>query len=273
MPQRSIALPLADASGLDYDAGMTLFLTLMAFAAVAAQPPDFLVEESGDLLEFAYGWPGEVERLLRLRALLQADMERGESEAVSIATETRLQRPDSFHTQFYSKVWERAGSNAQLLSLFAATGRDTGGAHPNTTYGALLWDVGADRATEITILLGEPLARIAPRFCAALDAERARRRGEPVVANPDDAFTTCPPLAEQVLAPSDRDGNGRFDTLTALLAPYIAGPYVEGDYEIELRFQADDLAGLPAGYRPAFEVPGADFRPIPREDEETADTR
>ena len=247
---------------------MTFLLTLVAFAAAALQPADFLREEDNDLLDFAYGWPAEVERQPRLRALLTQDMERAHREAVDIANETRSARGGNYHTQFYSKVWQRAGSTPQLLSLYAATGMDTGGAHPNTTYGAMLWDAQADRATEVTILLGPAIEAMAPRYCATLDADRAQRRQEPVVADPDDPFTICPPLSEQVIAPADRDGNGRFDTLQVLLAPYIAGPYVEGDYEVELRFQAGELTAVPANYRPSFEVPGPDFRPLPREGEE-----
>lgn len=247
---------------------MTLLLTLVALTATTAQPADFLREESTDLLDFTYGWPAEVERLPRLRALLTGDMDRAHREASATAQETRAAREANYNAQFYNKVWQRAGSTPQLLSLDAATGMDTGGAHPNTTYGALLWDAQADRATEITILLGPAIEAMAPRYCRALDEERGRRREAPVVADPDDPFTVCPTLAEQVLVPSDRDGNGRFDTLTVLLAPYVAGPYVEGDYEIELRFEAGDLAAVPAGYTASFEVPGADFRPLPREGEE-----
>lgn len=253
---------------------MTVLLAFVAFAAAAAQPADFLREEQTELLDFTYGWPAEVEGLPRLRALLTRDMDRAHREAAATARETRAARGANYNSQFYNKVWNRAGSTPQLLSMEAATGTDTGGAHPNTTYGAMLWDVQGDRATEVTILLGEPLAGMTARYCALLDADRAQRRQEPVIADPDDPFTSCPPLAEQVLVPSDRDGNGRFDTLTVLLAPYVAGPYVEGDYEIELRFEAGDLVAVPAGYAASFEVPGPDFRPLPREGEEVpADDR
>ena len=38
------------------------------------------------------------------------------------------------------------------------------------------------------------------------DAEREEIRGAPVHYDPEDSFTTCPELAEQVLVPEDEDG-------------------------------------------------------------------
>lgn len=243
---------------------MTMMFALLAFAATAAQSADFLREERTELLEFTYGWPAQVDALPRLRALLRQDMERAHGEAVATARETRAARGGNYNIQFFSKVWERAGSTPQLLSLTATTGSYTGGAHPNTTYGALLWDADGDRATEITVLLGAAaLERLGRRYCHLLDEERGRRREAPVVADPNDQFSICPPIAEQVLAPADKDGNGRFDTLEALLAPYVAGPYVEGDYLIEVPFEPEDLAGLPDAYRAAFETPGERVRALP----------
>ena len=97
-----------------------------------------------------------------------------------------------------------------------------------------------------------------PRFCRALDAEREEIRGAPVHYDPEDSFTTCPELAEQVLVPEDEDGDGRFEALHVLIPPYVAGPYSDGPYTLPLSFQAADLAGLSAAFRPAFEAEADD---------------
>jgi hypothetical protein len=95
---------------------------------------------------------------------------------------------------------------------------------------------------------------MAGRFCATLDARRAENRGEPVRRDGQDPFSACPRLGEQVLAPVDTDHDGRFDTLRVLMPPYVAGPYTEGDYIVDVPFAAADLAGVSAAYRPAFEA-------------------
>ena len=45
-----------------------------------------------------------------------------------------------FHQHFFSRSWATVGQSVRLLSLESATGTFTGGAHPNSTNGALLWD-------------------------------------------------------------------------------------------------------------------------------------
>ena len=62
--------------------------------------------------------------------------------------------------------------------------------------------------------------------------------------NPDDI----------AIIPTDKNGNGRFELLTLVASPYVAGPWVEGDYEIELTVTPDLLAGLKSDYRASFEV-------------------
>jgi hypothetical protein len=70
----------------------------------------------------------------------------------------------------------------------------------------------------------------------------------------DDPFDRCPRLAEETVAPADEDGNGRFETLRVVLPAERAGPYIEGDYVIDIAFTPADLAPVPARYRSAFEA-------------------
>lgn len=228
----------------------------LALLAAALQPQAFRHEESSDLLEFSYGWPAAVGEEPALAARLEAEMTAERANALASAEEDRASRsPDfPFTGHHYAKHWEIAGASGRLLSLTAATDTYTGGAHGNYALEALLWDRAADAAVAPAELLGEAaMAGLSERYCAALDAEREQRRGEPVGS--DDFFGDCPPLAEQALAPTDEDGDGRFERLDVLVPPYVAGPWVEGPYEIVLAFEAGDLAGLAAEYRPSF-APG-----------------
>jgi hypothetical protein len=239
---------------------MPAFAALLALLAAlgggANEPSDFVAEERDEQLAFSYSWPAAVEVEPVLRARLAREMAAERVEARRTAKEDRVARGGDFpfNPHDFEKTWRIAGGTERLLSLAASMHSYTGGAHGNLAFDALLWDRNADRPVEPAALLGaEAIAALTPRYCAALDAEREERRGEPVQRDSDDSFSACPPLAEQVLAFRDSDGNGRFDMLEALIPPYVAGPWVEGPYPLEVPFAAADLGGIPAEYRMSFE--------------------
>jgi hypothetical protein len=232
---------------------------LLLAALLAAAPPtaDFLHEEQTPLLHFRYGWPAVAEREPRLLAALRREMAAARRWAVDHATagrrDARRMRFD-YVQQDYDQVWEAAGSTPQLLSLVSGTFALTGGAHGNMTNAAILWDLAAHSQIEAVTVLGSGLAAMRDRYCAELDRQRAEQREAPVAPDPEDPFNRCPPLGEQVLAPADDDGNGRFELLRVTLPPEVAGPYVEGEYVVDIPFAPAGLARVPDRYRPAFEV-------------------
>jgi hypothetical protein len=231
-------------------------MIMLLLLAAAAPPHAVSFDRGAPGLEFHYGWPAAADALPALRARLQAEMARDRREALAALAESRrIARQNHFELvpQDYSKDWEVAGDSAPLLSLTANLGAFSGGAHPNTIFYGLIWDRRGNRALGASAVLGRAtLARMRDRFCRALDRERASRR-EDWHPEAGDPFLACPPYAEMVLAPVDKDGDRRFETLSVLIAPYIAGPYVEGEYLIELPFDAGDVAAIPAGWRAAFE--------------------
>ncbi len=54
--------------------------------------------------------------------------------------------------------------------------------------------------------------------------------------------------------PTDKDKDGRFERLLLTASPYVAGPYAEGSYEIELAVTTDLIAALKGDYRGSFET-------------------
>ena len=230
---------------------------LLALLAATLQPQALLREQDDGLLDFAYGWPAVVEEEPALRAILEREMAAAQAQARAAAEEDRQARSRSgfpFNGHSFSKLWRVAGSTPRLLSLTAANEAYTGGAHGSFAFAVLLWDRAADRQLDAAVILDEAaLDRLTPRYCDALNAERSVRRGEPVISDPGDSFTACPALADLPLAPADEDGDGRFDTLAVLIAPYEAGPWAEGSYVIQVPFEAEDLTGLADAWRPAFE--------------------
>ncbi len=225
---------------------------LAAFLLIGSSP---VPDAQSELVEFHYEWPAEAESLPNLRFRLEVERDGKRSEATQWAEESRKARPDSFQPHHYAKHWDVSGLNAQLLSLSAIEESYSGGAHGGRTFSALLWDREADRAVPVIALLGLATLRgLEDRYCSALDQERAERRGEPVQRGADDPFSDCPWLDEQVLALSDTDADGRFDHLDILLAPYVAGPWVEGAYPISIAFRPGDLTGIMESYRDSFEA-------------------
>lgn len=236
-------------------------MLIALLAAAAAQPADFAVDEATPLLEFRYRWPAAADATAPLRARLAGAMAAARARASGYARTDQAasaQEGRPFEAHWYDAAWRIDGSGPVLLSLSAEISTFTGGVHGNTDFEAILWDRATGRRVEAARLIGGNAIRaMALRFCAALDAMRAERRGnEAFAAMPDDPFTACPPLTGQVMAPADDDGNGRFETLHVLLPPYAAGPFAEGDYRVELPFEPADLAGMANRYRPDFEVAG-----------------
>ena len=90
------------------------------------------------------------------------------------------------------------------------------------------------------------------RWCDALNKAREEKRGEPVGG--EGMFNDCPKLSEIAIVPTDKDKNGRFERLILTASPYVAGPYVEGSYEIDLPVTPDLIAALKADYRDSFEA-------------------
>jgi hypothetical protein len=151
--------------------------------------------------------------------------------------------------------WIIAGETARLLSLQNELSTFTGGAHPNSSYDALIWDRRLNRTTSMEDLVtakGQFSGITQSTYCKALDTERRKRReGE----RPDlPEFNECPRYSDLAIAPVDRNRNGRFETLDFVASPYTAGPYVEGEYEIFLPVTARLIARLKPEYRNSFEI-------------------
>jgi hypothetical protein len=244
-------------------------LALALLLSAQAAPRDFLREEQTEALNFSYAWPAAAERDPRLRDLLRGRMEEARERAIADARENqRTARADGFefHQHEYGAGWEVAGNPVGLISLTFSAFTFSGGAHGNNFFDALLWDDGADREIDVKDFLGrEAIEGLGPAYCTELDRMRTERRGAPVAPDPEDPFSRCPPIGEQVLALANRDNNPHFDTLLVLIPPYVAGPYVEGDYVVEVRIDDDSLGHVPERFRSAFFPWGERIRPIPDE--------
>lgn len=215
-------------------------------AETTAQAKDVVLEEKGGPLQFHYAWPAVAAAVPTLNAQLQADADALKEEALLVAKDDEESRASSgfpFHPHEASKVWKVEGETPRLLALRGEYYEFTGGAHGMSSFEAILWDRQLDEPIDTLHLFSDmqqALDLVKQAFCPALNAEREKRRGEPVPpsAGPDDWMNGCPDLDQQVMIPSGVK-NGAFTTIRVLIAPYEAGPYAEGTYEISVPITQD----------------------------------
>jgi Deacetylase PdaC len=234
-----------------------LAATALWLCASAADPKAVKIERDSKALQFSFEWSAEAAAIPALnrefRARMEAALKRADADAQKDMQAARGMKRE-FHPHFHSEAWATAGQSLRLLSLQGEVGTFTGGAHPNSTDMAMLWDRVSNRKVELAGLFTstagfDAVAR--KPYCRALDAERSKRRkGENLGA----MFTQCPKFSELAVAPKDKDGDGRFDTIAFIASPYVAGPYAEGDYEVSLPVTRKLMMALKPAYRASFKA-------------------
>lgn len=232
-------------------------LALAVLLATSAEARPVKIERNSKALEFTYEWSAEAAAVPALDRRFRTEAAKAYRGALGISAEeqkiAREQKRD-YNPQFYSKQWSTAGQSRGLLSLQYQLGAFTGGAHPNTSYGALLWDRRLVRQIDVGALFLRQdafpgLTRIA--YCKALNDERRKRRqGEELSGE----FGQCPRYADLAISPVDKDKDGRFDEVAFVASPYTAGPYAEGEYELVLPVTRQLIAAIKPVYGASFEA-------------------
>lgn len=225
----------------------------------APAPKPFALEEENELIDFSFGWSADAAAIPQLVSRFRQEMAKNRAQLLASAKADKAEQEKSgfdFHQYQSSRDYSTAGQSDRLLSLEVNFSEYTGGAHPNHGTGALLWDRGEAKEIKIADLFAAPGNRdrlLTQRWCDAINKAREEKRGEPVGG--DGMFDECPKLDEIAIVPVDAGQDGRFDKLALIASPYVAGPYVEGDYEIELAVTPDLIAALKQEYRGSFETP------------------
>jgi hypothetical protein len=218
----------------------------------------FSVETKNDLIEFDYSWPAEAAAIPELVQRFTSEMNKAKAELIAGAEEDQAMR-DKLGTDFNpfsgSTAYQTEGESDRLLSLRVDSNGYTGGAHGYAATNALLWDRQAKREIKFTDLFAERSNRdrlLTQRWCDSLNQAREEKRGTPVGGG--GMFDDCPTLDDVSIIPADSNKDGKFDRLLVVASPYVAGPWVEGAYEIELAVNADLIAALKAEYKPSFKA-------------------
>jgi hypothetical protein len=233
------------------------FVNRMAGEEQPAPPAKpFQQSEKTGLMEFLYAWPAEAAAVPAIEAKFRKDMETGRADALKMAEEDRKSAQQSgfpFHAHSLETRWTVAADTPRFLSLQSSRYTYTGGAHGMTGYDALLWDKARKRETSIRAVMTSPsdfAAAIHDRFCDGLDKARAKKRGGPIMRG-DDPFTQCIDPMKEVLVPVSSGGK-LIDAIKVVIAPYSAGPYSEGTFEVVLPVDAAMRKAIKTEYQDAF---------------------
>jgi hypothetical protein len=242
---------------------LLLSTTTAAVAQEPTAPPETgpitrqTANRESPLLDFEYSWPHAISSETRLVAQLSEDLSKNYDEALKNARENKTDMEKfggPFHQNLFTRTWTLEGQTARLTSLVSGTDTFTGGAHPNHTSSALLWDRSAGQQVQLANLFASADGlsdAVLDQFCKLLDAERAKRRqGEEL----EGEFSQCPALSELTIAPTGKDGGGRFDSILLIADPYVAGPYSEGSYEVRVPVSAALIAALKPESRGDFQA-------------------
>jgi len=239
-----------------------LFIAVPATAQPAPEPAQEgpvtrqTANRESQLLDFEYSWPEAISPEPQLVARLKDDLSKSYDEALQNARENKADTEKfggPFNQNSFLRVWTLEGQTQRFFSLVSNTDTFTGGAHPNHTTSALLWDRSSHSEIPIAQLFQSAEAfeaALRPQYCKLLDAERLKRReGETL----DGDFSQCPPFSDLTIAPAG-SGSGAFKAIQLIADPYVAGPYAEGSYEIEIPVSAELVAALKPVFRGDFEA-------------------
>jgi len=194
---------------------------------------DLLLQRDTPELSFRWSLPAEAGLE---PALVRAMRDEAEQGFESQQAEAQSARADAdregfpFRGNVWRQRWTTEAETPLLLTLSSQTYAYAGGAHGGIFHAGTIFNRKSQMRISFRSLFRNyeaAYAALEPGWCAALEsAQRMRRGGETV-----EGFTACPLLAEQTIVPT---GDAPIRAFRVLVAPYVAGPWSEGSYEIVL---------------------------------------
>jgi hypothetical protein len=154
-------------------------------------------EESTDAYEFSYAWPAAADALPALRAQLAADEAKTRATLIHDAAQGQQEAAKDkypFHPYAHWQEWQVVTDLPDWLSLSSLVGTDSGGAHPNYAYAAILWDKRAGQQRQALDLFtaragagrGDPR-----RFLQGAGRAARQKRGGQASLGGDSGFDAC----------------------------------------------------------------------------------
>ena len=220
-------------------------------AAPATPVRPLAFDQSDAAAKVALRLPAEISNYPALHTMLYDREVAGLKTFAAKAETDRKASTGQFPWRPYARQgqWFLAADAPPLVALRALWFEDTGGAHPNHGGASLLWDTGANREVQPKALFraGADMTPLNKAICDAVATAKTHREG----AVPLNDIFSCPKWTETVLVPAPSATPGKIGGLTALIDPYVVGPYSEGDYEVTVPVSAFQSLLAPA-YAGAF---------------------
>ena len=226
-------------------------------ATAAAAPGAVKIDEDGKLFHFAYAYPANASGIPALRAELEAEKDKARAELVTQAKDGQKESKEGgyeYHPYDTVTEWTVVTDVPGWLSMKGEFYGFSGGAHGNSGTQPLLWDKAANRRREpISLFVSKAAfdAALGQAYCAALNAERSKRREEKVDPKSGDEFDKCLLPSEVTILLGSGD-KAHFTRFGLIADPYMAGPYAEGNYEITLPVTPALLKAVKPEYRSVF---------------------
>jgi hypothetical protein len=205
--------------------------------------------------EFAYRWPAPVSAIPALAQRFTAERDKVLAEQKAdwdtALTELAGENCAACKNLSFQKSWAVVADLPRYLSLSAEMYFYSGGAHGNSGFDALVWDREAGVGLEPKAMFRSEAAlqdALGDAWCKALKAEKQKRMGSDYS---DDGFFGCPAVADLNLLLGSSNKRS-FDRIGLQAAPYVAGAYAEGPYEVTLPVTAKVLAAVKPEYKAAF---------------------
>jgi hypothetical protein len=217
------------------------------------------VAVKNELYDFSYSYPAKAAAIPPLKASLDKRLDSSRAELVAGAKTDQAEAAKSgypYHPHSASADWKVVADLPRWLSLSAEMYEYGGGAHGMTFFDGLLWDREQNMtraAADLFISKAALSGVLREPFCARLDQERTKRRGEPVNRNSGDEFDQCIDPAEHTVILGSSNGR-TFDRIGVLVEPYAAGAYAEGAFDITVPITERILGSVKPAYRSAFSV-------------------
>ena len=217
-------------------------------------PRDVCIGRENNDYSFAVLYPAAADPIPALRQILRRDAAASERRTIAAAAEFRRERGSDSGERIpmsHEQQWTADADRPELLALSSAATFYLGGAHGGFRYHSILWDRRGGRQIRFLQLFGDQrsAARLLTRqFCPALRAAQRERLGNEYS---EVSLLPCPDIANQPIT-MRTDSSGRIQGFTVLLAPYVAGSWAEGPYEVELPLTGALRRLILPRYAPAF---------------------
>jgi len=215
------------------------------------------VKESNDLYSFAYTWPAAAGNIPALAQRLEGELDKSKAELIASANKGKEQSESTgfpYNPHYFSEKWKVVANLPRWLSLTGDFSTYTGGAHGNYGRETIVWDKQVGRGFPAIAMFASPKAlsdALGDKLCKALDAERAKKRkGQPkgdILAD----FQKCVGVDEATVLVGSSNGK-TFNRVGVWFGPYVAGPYVEGAYELNFGVDKAILDAVKPGFKAAF---------------------